>query len=72
MISSDLEDKRVIAAAAFISALVVLYWQFMPVVIGSVAEARGYSESALGFLASAYAGGTIFNDFDRRILGAQV
>ncbi len=57
MNSSSINSKLVILTASLISALVVLYWQFMPVVLGSVAEARGYSESELGFLASAYAGG---------------
>lgn len=57
MNSASVNNKLVIVTASIISALVVLYWQFMPVVLGSVAEARGYSESELGFLASAYAGG---------------
>ena len=57
MNSASVNSKLVIVVASIISALVVLYWQFMPVVLGSVAESRGYSESELGFLASAYAGG---------------
>lgn len=57
MSTPDINSRRVIGVAAIISALVVLYWQFMPVVLGSVAESRGYTESELGFLASAYAGG---------------
>lgn len=55
--SDTVNSKLVIATAAMISALVLLYWNFMPVMLGNAAEARGYSESELGFLASAFSGG---------------
>ena len=54
---TTVNSRPVIVTAAIISALVLLYWNFMPVMLGNAAEARGYSDSELGFLASAFSGG---------------
>ena len=57
MNSATVNSRPVIVTAAIISSLVLLYWNFMPVMLGNAAEARGYSDSELGFLASAFSGG---------------
>ncbi|WOJ97765.1 hypothetical protein R0137_04115 [Congregibacter brevis] len=44
--------------AILIGSLMFLYWLVMPVVMGSLADSRGYAEDSLGVLASLYAAGT--------------
>lgn len=44
--------------AIVIGAMMFLYWLVMPVVMGSLADSRGYAEDSLGVLASLYAAGT--------------
>jgi len=45
------------AAAILIGSLLFLYWVIFPVVIGALAETRGYAEDRLGVLASLYSAG---------------
>lgn len=44
--------------AILIGSMMFLYWLIMPVVLGSLADSRGYAEDSLGVLASLYAAGT--------------
>lgn len=51
-------DRRTEQAVAIvIGSLLFLYWVTMPVVIGALAETRGYAEDSLGLLASLYSAG---------------
>ncbi len=43
--------------AILIGSLLFLYWVTLPVVIGALAETRGYAEDRLGLLASLYSAG---------------
>lgn len=43
--------------AILIGSLLFLYWVILPVVVGALADIRGYQEDALGALASLYAAG---------------